>query len=287
MGEKILVVEDNELNLKLFCDLLRAHGYSAEPVRDGREAVERARSFGPDLIVMDIQMPHISGLELIEQLKADPALRHMPIMAVTAYAAKGDEERIRDAGAEGYVSKPISVVKFVEAVRALLAVERPKEELRHEEVAEEGEDRAVERVRVERVYAAPCERVFDAWLDEGSAGNWLYATPDGEMVKVAIDARVGGRYEIDERRGGEDVLHTGVYEEMERPHRLVFTLQVPKFTEGSSVVALDFMPRDDGCLLMLDAGEESAEDAPKYEKGWSTILEGLAAELGEGREERE
>jgi two-component system cell cycle response regulator DivK len=120
VGQKILVVEDNELNLKLFCDLLRAHGYEAEPVRDGREAVERARAFAPDLIVMDIQMPHISGLELIEQIKADDELRHMPIMAVTAYAAKGDEERIRDAGAEGYVSKPISVLKFVEAVRALL-----------------------------------------------------------------------------------------------------------------------------------------------------------------------
>jgi two-component system cell cycle response regulator DivK len=120
VGQKILVVEDNELNLKLFCDLLRAHDYEADPVRDGREAVARAREFGPELIVMDIQMPHISGLELIEQLKADAELKPIPIMAVTAYAAKGDEERIRDAGAEGYVSKPISVLKFVEAVRALL-----------------------------------------------------------------------------------------------------------------------------------------------------------------------
>ena len=120
MGQKILVVEDNELNLKLFCDLLRVHGYEAEPVRDGREAVERARAFSPDLVVMDIQMPHISGLDLIEQMKADEELRPIPIMAVTAYAAKGDEERIRAAGAEGYVSKPISVMRFVEAVAALL-----------------------------------------------------------------------------------------------------------------------------------------------------------------------
>lgn len=120
MVQKILVVEDNELNLKLFCDLLRAHGYAAEPVRDGREAIERARAFAPDLIVMDIQMPHISGLELIEQLKADDELKRTPIMAVTAYAAKGDEERIRDAGAEGYVSKPISVMRFVAAVASLL-----------------------------------------------------------------------------------------------------------------------------------------------------------------------
>jgi len=279
VGQKILVVEDNELNLKLFCDLLRAHGYAAEPVRDGREAVERARSFGPDLIVMDIQMPYISGLELIEQLKADAALRHMPIMAVTAYAAKGDEERIRDAGAEGYVSKPISVVRFVEAVRALLAVERPKQEAKEE-------SGAMERVRVERLYAAPCERVFDAWLDQERAGNWLYATPDGETVRVEIDARVGGRYEIVERREGEDVLHTGVYEEMDRPRRLAFTLSVPKFSDDSSRVAIDFGPEDEGCRLVLDAGEETAEDAEKYRKGWSTILEGLAVEVG-GRKEGE
>jgi len=120
VGQKILVVEDNELNLKLFCDLLRAHGYAAEPVRDGREALDRARAFGPDLVVMDIQMPHVSGLELIEQMKSDEELKATPIMAVTAYAARGDEERIRDAGAEGYVSKPISVLRFVEAVARLL-----------------------------------------------------------------------------------------------------------------------------------------------------------------------
>jgi two-component system cell cycle response regulator DivK len=120
VGQKILIVEDNELNLKLFCDLLRAHGFEVEPVRDGREALERARAFGPELVIMDIQMPHVSGLELIEQMKAEETLQAVPVLAVTAYAAKGDEERIRDAGAEGYVSKPISVVRFVESVRALL-----------------------------------------------------------------------------------------------------------------------------------------------------------------------
>ena len=137
MGQKILVVEDNELNLKLFCDLLRAHGYEAEPVRDGREAVDRIRALLPDLIIMDIQMPHITGLELIEQIKADEELKRIPIMAVTAYAAKGDEERIRDAGAEGYVSKPISLMRFVESVAALLAAAKEREaavaELQQEE----------------------------------------------------------------------------------------------------------------------------------------------------------
>ncbi len=122
MGQKILIVEDNELNLKLFCDLLRAHGFEVEPVRDGRDALDRARAFAPELVIMDIQMPHISGLEVIEQMKGEPDLARVPVLAVTAYAAKGDEERIRGAGAEGYVSKPISVMKFVEAVRSLLPV---------------------------------------------------------------------------------------------------------------------------------------------------------------------
>jgi len=120
VAKKVLVVEDNELNLKLFCDLLRAHEYVAEPVRDGREAVERARAFAPDLIVMDIQLPHVSGFELIGQLKADEALMAIPIMAVTAYAGREDEERIRAAGADAYVSKPISLIRFVDAVSALL-----------------------------------------------------------------------------------------------------------------------------------------------------------------------
>ena len=135
MGQKILVVEDNELNLKLFCDLLRAHGYEAEPVRDGREAVARARSFGPELVIMDIQMPYITGLELIEQMKGDEELKRTPIIAVTAYAAKGDEERIREAGAEGYVSKPISLMRFIEAVRGLLAAPAPQAAPEEEEEA--------------------------------------------------------------------------------------------------------------------------------------------------------
>ena len=121
MGKTILVVEDNELNLRLFCDLLNAHGYSAHPVRDGRDALAKARELTPDLIIMDIQLPHVSGLELIGQMKADLMLREVPIMAVTAYAGHDDEARIRAAGATAYVSKPISVLRFIEEVRALLA----------------------------------------------------------------------------------------------------------------------------------------------------------------------
>jgi two-component system cell cycle response regulator DivK len=267
VGQKILVVEDNELNLKLFCDLLRAHGYEAEAVRDGREAVARARAFAPDLVVMDIQMPHISGLELIEQLKADAELKPIPIMAVTAYAAKGDEERIRDAGAEGYVSKPISVVKFVQAVHALLAVPRAPAEARE--------------VRLGRAFDAPAEKVFDAWLDPATAGEWLFATPEGEMLRVEIDPRPGGSYSIVERRKGEDVLHTGVYEAVDRPERLVFTLRVPKYGDASSRVSIDIAPDGAGSRLSLrQTPPVPADEAVRYENGWATILASLAARLG-------
>ena len=122
MAKRVLVVEDNELNLKLFCDLLRAHGHETEGVRDARDAIDRATLFAPDIIVMDIQMPHISGLELIEAIRRDVILRRTPVMAVTAYAGKGDEERIREAGADAYVSKPISLMRFIEVIGELSAI---------------------------------------------------------------------------------------------------------------------------------------------------------------------
>jgi two-component system cell cycle response regulator DivK len=120
VAKRVLVVEDNELNLKLFCDLLRAHDFVAEPVRDGREAVARAREVMPELIIMDIQMPHVTGYELILELMADEQLRDIPVMAVTAYAGRDDEERIRAAGARSYVSKPISLARFMDAVNTLI-----------------------------------------------------------------------------------------------------------------------------------------------------------------------
>ena len=118
---KILVVEDNALNIKLFCDLLNAHGHQTEPVTDSREALDAARAFKPDLVITDIQLPHVSGIELMQQLRADEELKGVPIMAVTAYASAGDDERIRAAGAQAYVSKPISVMRFAETVDQLLA----------------------------------------------------------------------------------------------------------------------------------------------------------------------
>lgn len=118
---KILIVEDNALNIKLFCDLLAAHGHDTEAVTDSREAMERARAFRPHLVITDIQLPHLNGVELIRLIRADEDLTNVPIMAVTAYSAPGDEERIRAAGAQDYVSKPISVMRFAKAVEDLLA----------------------------------------------------------------------------------------------------------------------------------------------------------------------
>ena len=117
---KILIVEDNALNIKLFCDLLAAHGHQPEAVTDSRNALGAARELRPDLVITDIQLPHVSGLELIRMIRKDDDLAEVPIMAVTAYTAQGDEERIRAAGAQAYVSKPISVVKFAQTVDELL-----------------------------------------------------------------------------------------------------------------------------------------------------------------------
>ena len=116
----VLIVEDNELNMKLFNDLLVAHGYKTIQTRNGFEALELARKHRPDLILMDIQLPEVSGLEVTKWLKDDPDLKHIPVVAVTAFAMKGDEERIREGGCEAYLSKPISVGKFIETIRHFL-----------------------------------------------------------------------------------------------------------------------------------------------------------------------
>ena len=120
---RILIVEDNALNIKLFCDLLAAHGHQPEGVLDSRDALEAARAFKPDLIITDIQLPYVTGLELMELIRKDEQMRDVPIMAVTAYAGQGDEERVLAAGAQAYVSKPISVPKFVAQVDELLGVQ--------------------------------------------------------------------------------------------------------------------------------------------------------------------
>jgi len=120
MAKTVLVVEDNELNMKLFHDLLEASGYNIVQTRNGLEAIDLAREHHPDLILMDIQLPEVSGLEVTKWIKEDDELRAIPVIAVTAFAMKGDEERIRQGGCEAYLSKPISVVTFLDTVKAYL-----------------------------------------------------------------------------------------------------------------------------------------------------------------------
>ena len=117
MGKKILIVEDNELNMKLFSDLLEAHNYETIQTRDGMSALDLAREHNPSLILMDIQLPEVSGLAVTKWLKEDEDLRKIPVVAVTAFAMKGDEEKIREGGCEAYIAKPISVGHFLETVK--------------------------------------------------------------------------------------------------------------------------------------------------------------------------
>ncbi len=120
MSKTVLIVEDNELNMKLFHDLLVAHGYQTLQTRDGMDALAIARKHKPDLILMDIQLPEVSGLEVTKWIKEDDNLRTIPVIAVTAFAMKGDEEKMRDGGCEAYIAKPISVSKFIETIQRFL-----------------------------------------------------------------------------------------------------------------------------------------------------------------------
>ncbi len=123
MKKRILIVEDNDLNLKLFRDLLSAHGYETLETKDGLEAITLTRQEHPDLILMDIQLPEISGLDVTRRLKADESIANIPIIAVTAFAMKDDEEKILSAGCEAYISKPISIMPFLNTIRRFLGEE--------------------------------------------------------------------------------------------------------------------------------------------------------------------
>lgn len=120
MTKTVLVVEDNELNMKLFHDLLEAHGINTIETRNGKDVLDIARQNRPDLILMDIQLPEVSGLDVTKWLKADSDLKSIPVIAVTAFAMKGDEQKIREGGCEDYISKPISVTHFMEVVQKYL-----------------------------------------------------------------------------------------------------------------------------------------------------------------------
>ena len=118
--QSVLVVEDNELNMRLFCDLLESFGYQTHQCRDGARAVEIARNQRPDLIIMDIQLPEVSGLDITRWIKDDDDLRQIPVLAVTAFAMRTDEERVREAGCEAYLSKPIQMGSFIRTVEGLI-----------------------------------------------------------------------------------------------------------------------------------------------------------------------
>lgn len=123
MAKTVLIVEDNDLNLKLFRDLLSANGYKTVETKEGIEAISLTRNTMPDIILMDIQLPEISGLDITRKLKADPQIRHIPVIAVTAFAMKDDEDKIMQAGCEAYLSKPIAIDVFLATVQKFLAVE--------------------------------------------------------------------------------------------------------------------------------------------------------------------
>ena len=120
--KRILIVEDNDLNMRLLTDVLEAHGYRIAGAREGEAGIELARRFVPDLILLDIQLPDISGLEACRRLKRDPATQGIPVVAVTAYATGGDERRARDSGCDGYVTKPIMLPTFLAMVAEYIGI---------------------------------------------------------------------------------------------------------------------------------------------------------------------
>jgi uncharacterized protein YndB with AHSA1/START domain len=138
----------------------------------------------------------------------------------------------------------------------------------------------METVTVHQAFTVPAERVYDAFLDAPTAAKFLFRTPNGEMVRQEVDARVGGVYTFTERRGSEDVLHTGEYLELKRPRRIAFTFSVPKYSSAVSTVAIDITPQGAGCELTLANSGVPAEWAEQGREGWAGILAKAAAVLG-------
>jgi uncharacterized protein YndB with AHSA1/START domain len=134
-------------------------------------------------------------------------------------------------------------------------------------------------VTITRRFDFPIERVFDAWLDPAKTGNFLFATPTGTMVRVEIDARVGGAFNFTDRRDGEDVEHVGTYLEIDRPRRLVFTFGVPKFSDQMVRVSIDIKLLPTGCELTLTQEGTPPEWVDSARAGWGRIVESLDANL--------
>jgi two-component system, cell cycle response regulator DivK len=121
---RVLVVDDNAINIDLAAFVLRAQGFAVESTCNADEAVVRAVSWRPDVILMDIQMPEVDGIEAVRRLRQDPATRDVVVIAFTAYAMKGDEQKMRAAGCDGYIAKPIDIATFGQSVRACLDARR-------------------------------------------------------------------------------------------------------------------------------------------------------------------
>lgn len=141
-------------------------------------------------------------------------------------------------------------------------------------------DNGVETLRVTRRFAAPPERVFSAWLDPKTAGKWLFATPTGQITRVEIDARVGGRFTIVRREGDRDIEHVGEYLEIVRPSRLVFTFGVPAFRSEMTRVTIEIVPQGTGCELTLTHEDVLPDYRERTIEGWGMILAGLERFLG-------
>ncbi len=116
-GEQVLVVEDNDKSMKLFRDVLQASGYSTFEATTGEQAIELALAHEPDLVLMDVQLPGIDGIETLEQLRQDERTSSIPVLALTAQAMSGDRDRFLDAGFDGYLSKPVDIAELLQAVR--------------------------------------------------------------------------------------------------------------------------------------------------------------------------
>lgn len=120
----VLIVEDNPLNMKLFSAMIAAEGYDVLQAADGAHALDIARRLHPDLIVMDLQLPGISGLDLTHSLKTDDDTRNIPIIATSAYLQQGDAEKVRESGCDGFIAKPIAISEFLDMIGALIAADR-------------------------------------------------------------------------------------------------------------------------------------------------------------------
>ena len=136
-------------------------------------------------------------------------------------------------------------------------------------------------IRVSRRFASVADRVFDGWINPIMAGRWLFATPTGKLVKAEIDARVGGRFTLTDRRDGEDIDHVGEYLEIDRPRRLVFKFLVPKYTQIWTQVTIEIAPQSSGCELTLAHEGVLAEYEERSINGWTMLLASLARTLGE------